>query len=145
MKTTDPPIVVEQFIKASREELWAAITDRSQMIQWYFENIPEFEDEVGFQTSFPVYSEDRIFTHIWKITQVIPMKKIGYEWTYKEYPGKGLVTFEIQGEDEALTLRLTNTVREDFPQDIPEFKRKSCIDGWNYFIQQRLKEYFANL
>jgi hypothetical protein len=36
---------------------------------------------------------------------------------------------------------LTVEVLEDFPDDIPEFRRESCIGGWNYFINHRLKEY----
>jgi hypothetical protein len=32
-------------------------------------------------------------------------------------------------------------VRETFPDDIPEFRRDSCIGGWEYLIQKSLKEY----
>jgi hypothetical protein len=48
-------------------------------------------------------------------------------------------------QDNNLTkLTLSVEVQEDFPESIPEFKRESCIGGWNYFINNRLKEYLKN-
>jgi hypothetical protein len=38
-------------------------------------------------------------------------------------------------------LRLTAQVLEDFPEDIPEFKRESGVEGWTYFIKKSLKEF----
>ena len=38
-------------------------------------------------------------------------------------------------------LTLTCTVREDFPDEFPEFQPAGCIAGWEYFIQQNLKQY----
>jgi hypothetical protein len=34
---------------------------------------------------------------------------------------------------------LTNIITEDYPSDVPEFKRESCIGGWNYFLGEMLK------
>ena len=95
MKQSDPPIIVEQTFQTSPELLWNAIATQKEMVQWYFENIPAFVASVGFETQFPVHSNDRVFTHIWKVTEVIPGKKISYNWTYIEYPGEALVTFEL--------------------------------------------------
>jgi hypothetical protein len=36
---------------------------------------------------------------------------------------------------------VTTKVIEDFPNDIPEFARESCIGGWNYFIKERLDKF----
>ena len=30
---------------------------------------------------------------------------------------------------------------EDFPDDIPEFKRESDVEGWTFFISKSLKEF----
>ncbi|MDX1407175.1 MAG: hypothetical protein R3330_03550, partial [Saprospiraceae bacterium] len=62
-------------------------------------------------------------------------------WTYKEHPGVGYVVFSIARTGVHSTLTLTNTIDQDFPDDIPEFDRQSCIDGWNFFICKRLREY----
>ncbi len=141
MKKTDPPIIVEVNYIASIEEVWQAITQLKKMRQWFFENIESFQTEVGFETSFQVQSGERTFTHLWKIKEVIPFKKIAYHWKYEEYSGDGFVEFEIFEKEEGTQLRLTNIITEDYPEGIPEFKRESCIGGWNYFLGERLQEF----
>jgi hypothetical protein len=54
MTETLPPIVVQQSFNVPKAMLWDAITKRDQMIQWFFEDIPEFKAEVGFTTQFNV-------------------------------------------------------------------------------------------
>jgi uncharacterized protein YndB with AHSA1/START domain len=141
MKATDQPIIVEEFFDVSAEILWKALTELKQMKQWFFENIEAFEPRVGFKTRFVVENEGRVFPHLWKITEAEPLKKITYNWHYEGYKGNSFLTFEIIAHHKKTVLNVTHTVTEDFPQDIPEFKRERCGAGWNYFIQQRLKEY----
>lgn len=141
MKVTDEPVIVEQVFNNSITHIWNAITELEQMKQWFFENIKSFKPEVGFETQFVVRVEDRKYTHLWKLTQVIPKQKITYNWKYKEYPGDSLVTFELLEEKSKVKLRLTTEVLENFPEGIPEFSRDSCMQGWNYFIGKSLKEY----
>lgn len=141
MKTIDEPIVVEQTFNSSAESVWNSLTEINQMHKWYFENIPAFKPEVGFETRFNVQSEERNFLHIWKVTDVEPLKMIKYSWEFEEYPGKSTSAFEILKENNQTKLRLTVETLENFPDDIPEFKRESCIAGWEYFINGRLKVY----
>jgi uncharacterized protein YndB with AHSA1/START domain len=141
MKTSDDPIVVEQAFGATLDTVWKSITEIDLMRQWYFENIPAFKPEVGFETRFNVQSGGRDFMHMWKVTEAVPRKKISYDWRFAGYPGESSAAFELFDNGKSTTLRLTVTVREDFPEDIPEFKRESCVDGWKYFIKERLKEY----
>lgn len=141
MSNNYEPIIVEQSYNASIEMVWAAITEIDQMRQWYFDNIPAFEAKVGFETEFIIENEGRVFPHLWKITEVIPKKKIAYSWKFRGYEGDGLVSFELFETDERTKLKLTSEVIENFPQDIPEFKRESGVAGWNYFIGESLKGY----
>jgi len=143
MKTTDPPIVVSENFHVSKAELWKAITEVDQMRIWFFEQIPAFEPRVGFETSFPVQGSTMIFTHVWKIIEAIPEKKIVYDWSYPETVGRGTVSFDIEEHEGMSTLTLTNVTLEDWPQDMPEFKRESAEGGWHYFINQRLKEFIT--
>lgn len=144
MKKSDEKIVVEQSFSASKSELWNAITNIDEMHKWYFENIPDFKPEEGFSTKFNVQSEDRNFMHIWKILEVIPQQLIKYNWKYEDYAGDSNVTFELIEEDDSILLKLTVDILEDFPDEIPEFKRESCVNGWNYFLQNRLKDYIES-
>ncbi len=141
MKATDPPIVVDQTYKSPRDRVWKALTDVDEMRRWYFENIPDFRPEVGFRTKFLVTNEGREFPHLWKITAADPGKKIAYDWRFEGYTGHGHVVFDLQDQGAATKLTLTMTVREDFPDDVPEFRRESCIGGWDYFLKERLTKY----
>jgi uncharacterized protein YndB with AHSA1/START domain len=141
MKADEKPIVVEETFNATIDAVWRSITQLDLMKQWYFDNIPEFKPEVGFETQFNVKSQDRDFLHMWRVTEVVPMKKIAYDWKYDSYPGDAFVVFELTGQDYSTKLTLTCNVREDFPDDIPEFSRESCLAGWKYFISQNLKEF----
>ena len=141
MKDTNEPIVVEQTFNTSINNVWNAITKVDQMRKWFFENIESFNPEVGFKTKFSVQSQDRSFLHLWKLTEVVPMKKIVYNWKYGGYPGDSFVMFELFEQENQTKLRLTHEVMESFPKDIPEFSRDSGIEGWNYFIRNRLKEF----
>lgn len=141
LKKEDPPIVLQFNFDKNVKELWAAITEYSLMLHWYFDNIPNFKPVKGFQTQFVVQSEDRQFTHIWEVTSVVPYHSICYTWEYPEYTGKATVCFKINETAQGATLSLEVVVNQDFPDDIPEFKRESCIAGWNYFLGQNLTNY----
>ena len=141
MKEIDKPVIVEQNFNTSVSEIWEAITNHDQMKQWFFENIESFRPEVGFETQFNVQSQDRNFLHLWKLTEVIPLKKITYNWKYEGYSGDSFVMFELFEQNNHTKLRLTHKIVESFPNDIPEFSRESCFEGWNYFIRERLKEF----
>lgn len=141
MRKEDEPIIVEQLFNAPIDAVWNAITDIELMRHWYFENIPSFKPEVGFETQFNVNSQGRDFPHMWKVTEVVPMKKLSYNWKYDGYQGNSFVMFELFKQNNNTKLKLTHTVLESFPDDIPEFKRESGIAGWEFFINKSLKEY----
>jgi uncharacterized protein YndB with AHSA1/START domain len=139
MKTSDDPIVVEQTYNAGVDRVWKSITDIDMMRQWYFDNIPDFVPMVGFETNFMIHNEGRDFLHMWNVTEVVPRNKISYDWRFKDYPGQSSSTFELFEKGTSTTLRVTVIVRRDFPDDVPEFRRESCIGGWKYFLGERLK------
>ena len=69
-------VEIGQKFDVSLPTLWKAITQLDQMKQWFFTNIPTFKAEVGFQTTFKVENEGRVFHHIWTITEVKEDHKI---------------------------------------------------------------------
>lgn len=140
MQLKRKPIVVELDINKEVGAVWNAITEHYQMVKWFFENIPAFEAKVGFETEFLIENEERKFTHVWKIEEIIPQQKIVYKWSYREYPGEGLVVFELIKKDSTTRLKLTNLGLNTFPKDVPEFSEENCYGGWKYFTN-RLKEY----
>jgi uncharacterized protein YndB with AHSA1/START domain len=141
MKASDKPVVVEQSYNASIDDVWRAITEVDQMRRWFFENIASFKPEVGFATQFDVQSEGRNFLHMWKVTKVVPSSVIEYNWKYGGFPGDSFVVWELFEDNNKTTLRLSCHVTEDFPDEIPEFRRESCVQGWTFFLGTNLKEY----
>lgn len=141
MKASESPVIVEQIFNVPIIRVWKAITDLEEMKQWYFSNIDAFKPEIGSRSSFIVMSGERVFTHLWEVSEVVAPSKIVYNWRYAEYPGDSFVSWELFEEREKTRLVLMAKVVEDFPDEIPEFKRESCIGGWQYFIQQQLKAY----
>ncbi len=136
------PITAEQKFNESPDEVWSAITDIDKMVKWYFDNIPDFKPEVGFTTRFNVKAPSRDFLHIWTITEVEPGKRITYSWEFEGIEGYGTSTFEITETEGGSILRLIAEGMDTFPEEYPEFTRESCQAGWNYFINERLPEYF---
>jgi len=141
MEINSEPIVVEQTYSATADVVWKAITDKDQMRQCYFETIPDFKAEIGFETEFNVRAEGRDFPHQWKVTEVVPLKRIAYEWRYGGYTGESVVTWELSESLDGTKLRLTADGIETFPQDDPMFTRESGEAGWEYFLKESLKEF----
>jgi len=140
MKIIDEPIIIEINLPLPIEKVWSAITDLPQMHQWFFEQINNFEPVIGFETRFNVQSENRVFPHLWKITEVIPPSTITTSWKFEGYEGSSFVTFKLELKNGKTNLKVITKIVEDFQDDIPEFSRESCIGGWNYFLD-RLNSY----
>jgi len=141
MKKTDTPVIVEQSFNVSAEKVWQAITHVQLMRQWFFFNIPDFKAQAGFKTRFNVRSKERDFMHLLEVIEAIPYKKISLKWRYEHYPGDSIVTFELLQNKNGTNLKLTHLILEDFPEEIPEFNRQSCLAGWDYFIKESLKRF----
>lgn len=142
MNTDFEPIIIEEIFQTTAQTVWKAITEIEQIKQWFFGNIPDFKAIEGFKTQFVIQNEERIFTHLWEIIEVIPFQKISYSWKYLEYEGTGIVTFDLSAlENNSSSLKLTYDVSLPFPDGIPEFKRESGVAGWTYFISGELKKY----
>lgn len=138
-------IHIEQVLPVAPEVAWAYLTEPRHMKHWFFEDMPDFKAETGFETGFVMHSDTRDFSAHWRVEEVMPETLLRVAWTYAEYPGKGRVTFEVIPEVGQTRVVVRNSGLETFPQDIPEFKPESCRGGWEYFLNQRLKAYAEGL
>ncbi|MCW3117066.1 MAG: hypothetical protein JWM28_1148 [Chitinophagaceae bacterium] len=133
-------LVIERTYDAPVARVWQAITDKDQMKQWYFD-LKEFKPEKGFEFQFDGNSDDRIYHHVCKITEVIVGKKIAYSWQYKGYEGNSVVSFELFAEGGKTRLKLTHQGLETFPKNNPGFAKENFTGGWTYFLGSALKDF----
>jgi uncharacterized protein YndB with AHSA1/START domain len=128
-------VIIERTYDAPVEMVWRALTDETQMKQWYFPQIPAFKPVVGFETRVDVPHEGKVYKHLWKVTEAVPDKKIAYSWKYVDYPGESVVSFELFPEGAKKTkLKLSHTGLETFlPQQHPEMASKNFFGGWTHF------------
>ena len=80
MKVLAELIIVEICFTTSVINVWNAITRLDEVKLRFFGDIESFWPELGFRTQFEVKVEERIFTHLCEITEVIPHKKSTYNW-----------------------------------------------------------------
>jgi uncharacterized protein YndB with AHSA1/START domain len=131
-------LVVDRTFNAPVARVWKALTDVEEMRHWYFD-LKEFKPEPGFEFGFSVEHEGTTYSHLCKITEVIPQKKIAYSWRYEGEEGDSLVTFELFAEGEKTRLKLTHAGLETFPQT-PSYARKNFEAGWTS-ITAELQEF----
>lgn len=141
MKLDIPKVVVEQVFNQPVERVWSAITSPGQMRKWFFDNIPDFEPEVGFKTQYEVKAPSRDFLHCWEVVDVVPNQKLVVKWQFGGLEGAANVTMEVAQADNKTHFKLIDEILEPFDTTIPEFKRESSVDGWSYFIKGQLTNY----
>jgi uncharacterized protein YndB with AHSA1/START domain len=136
------PIVIERVYHAPVKVVWEAITELEKMKVWYFPMLTEFKPEIGFETVFDVEENGKNYPHIWKVTEVVPGRKISYEWKFGGYPGNTVVSFELFPEGDSTKVVLTHLGIETFRGDLyPELASPMWEEGWTNFIGVRLKKY----
>ncbi len=133
------PIIIEQSFEVPSNKVWKALTDNSQMKEWYFD-IDSFKPEAGFEFSFTGGDDKKKYLHLCKVTEVILGKKISYSWRYDGFEGNSFVSFELFDEGNRTRLRLTHTGLETFPK-LPDFSPESFLKGWSYITGTSLKEF----
>lgn len=127
------PLVIERTYAVPIERVWKAITDKSEMKQWYFD-VSDFKPEIGFEFTFTGGSEEKCYVHLCKVTEVETGKKITYSWRYEGHEGNSFVTFELFEEGPATKLRLTHVGLETFPMVNKDFAKENFAMGWAYII-----------
>ena len=133
------PIIVEKIVNAPVARVWKAITNKSQMKEWYFD-IASFEPKVGFEFQFEGGTPEKSYTHLCKITEVVENKKLQHTWSYKGYEGVSVVTWELTDMGSKTKVKLTHTGLETFPK-IEDFARKNFEAGWNSIVLDLLPTY----
>ena len=123
------PIIIERTFNAPVDKVWAAITDKTKMKEWYFD-LSEFKAEPGFEFQF--YGEGKEgekYLHLCTVQEAIVNKKLSYTWRYDGYEGNSLVSFELFSEGDKTKLVLTHSGLETFPSARLDTYHQHLIEG----------------
>jgi uncharacterized protein YndB with AHSA1/START domain len=137
------PLTIERTFNAPVALVWKAISDVEEMRRWYFD-LKEFKVEVGFEFDFTVEHEGMKYSHLCRVTEAIPPRKLAYTWRYDGHEGDSLVTFELFPEGDKTRLKLTHEGLETFPKH-PAFDRKNFTQGWTELIGTCLQDYLEKV
>jgi len=135
------PVIVEATYNQPKNEVWKALTNNDELKKWYFQ-LEDFKPEVGFKFQFTGGPDDGPqYLHLCQITQVVVEQKLAYTWRYDGFPGNSEITWELFDDSHGCRLRLTHTGLESFTKNGKDFSKESFNGGWNYFVNDALKNY----
>lgn len=131
----------ERTYNAPAAKVWAAITNREQMKQWYFD-IDNFAPQVGLEFKFYCgHTDGPQHLHVCKVLEVIPGKKLSHSWAYDGFEGSSTVTWELFDEGHTTRVKLTHTGLDTFPANKPEFAVHNFNEGWTYILGTSLQDF----
>lgn len=129
------PVIVERTFDAPVVKVWKAITTKEQISQWLFP-MDYFECKSGFEFRFTGSKDDVSYSHLCKITEVVPLKKLSFSWRYDGFSGNSFVTFELFSEGKNKTLlRLTHMGLDTLPPSNPNFLNGNYVPNWPHHIE----------
>jgi len=135
------PFVIERTFDAPLDMVWAAITEKERMKEWYFD-LDAFKPEVGFEFGFSGCGEKgEKYLHLCKVLEVLDGNMISYSWRYDNHPGNSVVIFELFEEGDKTKLKLTHTGMETFDTTNPDFAPESFAAGWTEIIGTMLPKF----
>ncbi|PKP36100.1 MAG: hypothetical protein CVT98_09130, partial [Bacteroidetes bacterium HGW-Bacteroidetes-15] len=123
-------IIKRVIIKESASKVWQALTDKSQMKEWYFD-IPDFELRVGAIFNFYEPGGDNQFHHRCEIKEIVPSKKFSHTWTHPSHSkGESLVTWMLNEANGKTEVTLQHEGIENFVDGGSAFAPENYELGW---------------
>jgi uncharacterized protein YndB with AHSA1/START domain len=138
LATDHQPLVIERTFHAPVAKVWKALTTKKDFDQWFFE-LNEFKPEVGFEFQFEVEHAGTTYSHLCKVTEVVPERKLAYTWRYEGKEGDSLVSLDLFAHGEENRVRLTHEGLETFPKT-SSYARSSFAQGWTMIIGVGLRK-----
>ena len=81
---TVKPLIVERTLNAPAAQVWSCMTTKEAMSRWFFD-LKEFDPKAGFKFAFKVEHKGMMYSHLCKVTEVVPQKKLAFTWRYMLY------------------------------------------------------------
>lgn len=141
LRIMDATITEAVICRADAGKIWQALTEPSQMKEWYFD-VHDFELVVGNTFYFYEPGENKKFRHLCTILEIKPNQKFSHTWTYPELSkGKSVVTWNLHPQGEFTKVILTHEHLESFEDGGKDFDKDNFIAGWNEILHKSLMSY----
>ena len=137
-------VVIKQRVNAPIAKVWSALTDSSQMKNWYFD-IADFSTDLHTEFSFYEPGGENKYQHHGQILEVIPQEKLKYTWSYPEFSkDKTIVKWILQDEGDQTLVILTHKGLENFDHLGEEFHKEQFEKNWTEIVAEKLKNFVEN-
>ncbi len=134
-------VVIKQKVNAPVEKVWKALTDKTQMKEWYFD-IPDFELGTHKEFNFFEPGGEKRYHHRCEILELVPNVKFKHTWTYPEFShDKTIVKWELEKDGEQTVIRITHKGLENFSHLGKDFQKESFENGWTEILGKSLKDF----
>lgn len=134
-------VIVKQRINAPVEKVWNALTDKTEMKNWYFD-IPDFKAEPHTEFAFWAGPDDEQYHHHGEVLEVEPNAKLKHTWSYPEISKeKTLVKWELEPDGDGTNVTLTHKGLENFDHLGENFSHASFEKGWTEIVGKSLPDY----
>lgn len=140
---SDKNVVVKTLIDSTPEEIWNLLTNNEEMKHWYFP-LEEFKAEKGFKFTFYGGTETRQYLHLCEVTEVAECSRLSYTWQYDGIPGKTIVTFTLEPADDKTLVEISHSGIESFGTGNPDLAPENFAAGWDYILNESLKNHAEN-
>lgn len=132
--TDDHELTVKRIIKADRETIFEALTDRAIMEKWFFAG-PEGwsatvknDARIGGTFRIDMHGKNDTYSHEGTYKEIIPNEKLVFTWNSKAVQ-ETLVTITLTEVDGGTEIKL----RHDFMPD--EEMKKNHTEGWTQILK----------
>lgn len=135
------PIVVERVLNAPIAKVWQALTQKEQM-KWYCDP-DDFKLEVGFRFMFYGNPKAKTWATSCQVIAFDPLKQLDISWSFDDYPGISLVSWQLFAEGDKTRLKLTHSGLENIPAEAKDLKWEEFLSGWEHYIDTALTNYLV--
>jgi uncharacterized protein YndB with AHSA1/START domain len=134
-KTSDKTtLIVERVIDAAPAEIFKALTDESQLRQWFypiqrgFSVDVEFEASVGGTYQIDMIDPDgKVYVHEGMIKELVPNKKLVFTWN-SHVVKETLVTIQLEELEQGTKIVLTHEFK-------PSDEIEGHDEGWKELLE----------
>lgn len=135
------PVVVTEVYNAPIDKVWAALTDKDAMKNWYFD-IPNFLLRKGAVFDFFEPGDNKKYYHRCQILDFELNKFLHYTWTHPNHSkGSSDLLWTLEDLGATTKLSIQHKGLENLADAGKDFQKSNYEEGWKTILGKSLKKY----